>query len=125
MTLEKLIKLKETRKLTNQQISDLSGVPLSTVTRIFNGQTDNPNFQTIADIVMSMDGSLDELLGLEKQYEDKDTDKDKLILLYQEILKTKNKYIKFLVALLTTIMAVFLILIIVDVLCGKIGYIRY
>ena len=34
--------LKEKRKLTNQQLSDLSGVPVGTINRILSGQTDNP-----------------------------------------------------------------------------------
>lgn len=52
--------LKEKRKLTNQQLSDLSGVPVGTINRILSGQTDNPSFQTVCDMVMAMDGSLDE-----------------------------------------------------------------
>ena len=58
--------LKEKRGLTNQQLADLSGVPVGTVNRILSGQTDNPSFQTICDLVLAMDGSLDELAGIEK-----------------------------------------------------------
>ena len=47
--------LKEKRKLTNQQLSDLSGVPVGTINRILSGQTDNPSFQTVCDMVMAMD----------------------------------------------------------------------
>ena len=50
--------LKEKRKLTNQQLSDLSGVPVGTINRILSVQTDNPSFQTVCDMVMAMDGSL-------------------------------------------------------------------
>lgn len=67
MITEKLTELKEKSALTNQQIADLSGVPLSTVTRIFSGQTDNPSFQTISDIVNVMGGSLDEIVGVNKK----------------------------------------------------------
>ena len=55
--------LKEKRKLTTQQLSDLSGVPVGTINRILSGQTDNPSFQTVCDLVMAMDGSLDELVA--------------------------------------------------------------
>ena len=68
MITEKLTELKEKSALTNQQIADLSGVPLSTVTRIFSGQTDNPSFQTISDIVNVMGGSLDEIVGVNKTH---------------------------------------------------------
>ena len=56
--------MKEARKLTTQQLSDLSGVPVGTINRILSGQTDNPSFQTVCDLVMAMDGSLDELVGI-------------------------------------------------------------
>ena len=59
--------LKEKRKLTNQQLSDLSGVPVGTINRILSGQTDNPSFQTVCDMVMAMDGSLDELVGIQQE----------------------------------------------------------
>lgn len=78
MITEKLTELKEKSALTNQQIADLSGVPLSTVTRIFSGQTDNPSFQTISDIVNVMGGSLDEIVGVNKKL---------LLLLHQTIHK--------------------------------------
>ena len=51
--------LKEKRKLTNQQLSDLSGVPVGTINRILAGQTDNPSLQTVCDMVMARHGSLD------------------------------------------------------------------
>jgi transcriptional regulator with XRE-family HTH domain len=56
--------LKDQRKLTNQQLADLAGIPVGTINRIMEGQTDNPSFQTVCDIVMVLDGSLDELVGI-------------------------------------------------------------
>lgn len=123
MFTDKLNKLKDERKLTNQQISDLSGVPLSTVTRILNGQTDNPNFQTIIDIVTAMGGSLDELTGLSNSEKTKETENE-LISCYKGIIEIKNKYIKFLVALLSSILIALMILVVVDIMCRSIGYIR-
>ena len=89
MFTDKLNRLKDERKLTNQQISDLSGVPLSTVTRILNGQTDNPNFQTIIEIVTAMGGSLDELTGLSNSEKTKETENE-LISCYKGIIEIKN-----------------------------------
>ena len=43
-----LKELKDKRKLTNQQLADLSGVPLGTINRILSGQTDNPAFRRSA-----------------------------------------------------------------------------
>lgn len=49
-----LKKQKEKSKLTNQQISDKSGIPTTTVHRILSGETENPTFQNIRDIVIAM-----------------------------------------------------------------------
>lgn len=123
MILKNLAALKEARKLTNQQIADLSGVPLSTVTRIFNGQTDNPSFQTIIDIVTALDGSLDEIMGLKKP--ETPEENDKLILLYQETLRNRERSIRKLFACLCAIIAVVLFILIFDMLNGNMGYVRY
>ncbi|MDY3014129.1 MAG: helix-turn-helix transcriptional regulator [Evtepia sp.] len=87
--------LKEKRKLTNQQLSDLSGVPIGTINRILSGQTDNPSFQAVCDIVMAMDGSLDELVGIKTEAPSKDgklpPNKD-LISLYESMLESKERW---------------------------------
>lgn len=86
--------LKEKRKLTNQQLSDLSGVPIGTVNRILSGQTDNPSFQAVCDMVMAMDGSLDELVGIKEEAapnERKSASKE-IIQLYEGIIADKEKW---------------------------------
>ena len=89
-----LKQLKEKRKLTNQQLSDLSGVPIGTVNRILSGQTDNPSFQSVCDMVMAMDGSLDELVGIKEEpapNERKSVSKE-IIQLYEGIIADKEKW---------------------------------
>ena len=90
-----LKQLKEKRKLTNQQLSDLSGVPIGTVNRILSGQTDNPSFQAVCDMVMAMDGSLDEMVGIKEEAasttERKPVGKE-IIQLYEAIIADKNKW---------------------------------
>ncbi len=88
--------LKEKRGLTNQQLADLSGVPVGTVNRILSGQTDNPSFQTICDLVLAMDGSLDELAGIEKDPEEPEAKahaSQDLIHLYEKMIEHKNRWI--------------------------------
>ena len=123
MILAKLQELKAQKKLTNQQIADLSGVPLSTVTRIFNGQTDNPNIQTVEDIVNAMGGSLDEITGI-KQVGDKFAPDDNLIQLYKDMIKTKDKYIRLLAGVLIGIVVILLIMLLLDLFVLDVGYIR-
>ena len=123
MILAKLQELKAQKNLTNQQIADLSGVPLSTVTRIFNGQTDNPNIQTVEDIVNAMGGSLDEITGI-KQVGDKFAPDDNLIQLYKDMIKTKDKYIRLLAGVLIGIVVILLIMLLLDLFVLDVGYIR-
>lgn len=54
MTVSELIqdiaKRKENMKITNQMLSDASGVPKTTVDRILRGDTPNPSMQTVLDM---------------------------------------------------------------------------
>ena len=91
-----LKELKDKRKLTNQQLAELSGVPVGTINRILSGQTDNPSFQTVCDIVMAMDGSLDELAGIKEPEEAPAKAKGpgrEIIELYQTIISGKDKWL--------------------------------
>ena len=124
MILAKLKELKAQKGMTNQQIADLSGVPLSTVTRVFNGQTDNPNIQTLEDIVKGMGVTLEDITGI-KQAEEKFDSDDNLIQVYKEMLKGKDKWIKFLAGALISILVCLVILLFVDLLVHDIGYIRH
>ena len=144
MIIKKLTELKALKKMTNQQISDLSKVPLSTVTRIFSGQTENPNIQTIADIVGAMGGSLDELLGIQNQpQQEAPTPKEtpvkketsnqaEVIDLYKEIIRSKDetihskeKAIKIMGGMLIGVFVIILLVLIIDVLNGGFGFVRY
>lgn len=47
MNLEKLKKRKKELGMTNQELSERSGVPLGTVNKIFSGATKSPQYDTI------------------------------------------------------------------------------
>lgn len=61
MLKERLQAMKSASGLTLQQISDKSGVPLTTVSRIMQGTTENPGFDMVYKLVKAMGGTLDEL----------------------------------------------------------------
>lgn len=50
MNLEMLRKRKKERGLTNQELAELSGVPLGTVNKIFSGATKSPQYDTLLAI---------------------------------------------------------------------------
>lgn len=64
-----LVALKETGNFTHEDIANLSGVPLQTVRNIYTGKTPDPRFGTIAKIIISLGGDLNEIVGYEKKKE--------------------------------------------------------
>lgn len=61
---EKLKGEKNRRGLTNQQLSDISGVPIATTSRIFAGAVSNPGIYHIAPLCAALDVSMDALMGI-------------------------------------------------------------
>ena len=100
MKAETLKKLKDESKLTTKQISEKSGIPESTISRILSGQTDNPSFDSIYAIVKAMGGSLDSVF--ENDIKTNNADTSPLIKLYEKVISEKNWYIKLLIILKIT-----------------------
>ena len=61
--------LKDAGNFTFEDIANLSGIPLPTVRNICSGKTPDARFGTVAKIVISMGGDLNELIGYEKKKE--------------------------------------------------------
>lgn len=64
-----ILALKEAGNFTFEDIANLSGIPLPTVRNICTGKTPDARFGTVAKIVISMGGDLNELIGYEKKKE--------------------------------------------------------
>lgn len=123
MKTEILKKLKDDSKLTTKQISEISGIPENTISRILSGQTDNPSFDSIYAIVKAMGGSLDSVFGNNSKSDN--TDSTPLIKLYEKIISEKNWYIKLLIILCGILIVSLILIIIIDVLNGTVGFVRY
>lgn len=120
--------LKEKRKLTNQQLSDLSGVPVGTINRILSGQTDNPSFQTVCDMVLAMDGSLDEIVGI-KETPDENAEKkvranQEVLSLYESMIASKNQWIHRLFVCCCVLTLVLIFLVVFDLTNPAVGFFR-
>ena len=138
--LERLKALKEDRDLTNAEIAKLSNIPLATITRIFNGSTPNPTFETFTQIAIALGASLDEIAGL-KQPDAPPVDApiENALSSYAELLKEKDERIKDLkeekekmrkekqrfALALACVVGFVLLLLTVDILNGHFGYFRY
>ena len=123
MNTAELKKLKNESKLTTKQISDLSGIPESTISRVLSGQTDNPTFDTVCAIVKAMGGSLDKLV--DPQADPVQSDVSSLIALYEKMIAQKEYYIKVLVTFCVVLVSVLILFVLCDLLNGTRGFIRY
>ena len=64
-----ILALKEAGKFSLEDMANISGIPLSTVRNICTGKTPDARFGTVAKLVMSLGGDLNELIGYEKKKE--------------------------------------------------------
>lgn len=138
--LEKLKAFKEEKDLSNADISKLSNIPLATITRIFNGSTPNPTFETFTQIAIALGVSLDEIAGLKEPDEPPIQSRiEKTLDSYSELLKEKDERIKelkdeigkerkekhMLQGVLVVFVAFILIVLTVDIMHGHFGYFQY
>lgn len=63
---EKLTYFKNKKKLTNLKITELTGLPISTVDKLFSGNTKNPTLDTLRRIAKVLDCSIDDFMDYEK-----------------------------------------------------------
>ena len=57
--------LKDKNNLTQQQLADMTGIPVGTLPRYFGALDDDAaNFEVVRKLVVAMHGSLDELAGI-------------------------------------------------------------
>lgn len=94
---EKLKMIKEDKGITNTELEKLSNIPLATITRVFNGHTPNPSFETISRIAIALGVSLDEVVGLKEPDETPTPSRiENTLNAYAEVLKDKDDRIRFL-----------------------------
>ena len=64
-----ILALKDAGNFTFEDMANVSGIPLPTIRNICSGKTPDARFGTIAKLVISMGGDLNELIGYEKKKE--------------------------------------------------------
>ena len=121
-----LKEMKDRSGLTNKELSELSGVPLSTVSKIMSGHTDIPNYQTVCDLVKAMGGSLDALAGIRPAEEagPERAEESSEIKLYIQMIEEKNRWLKHLFVICCILMTVIVGILLFDYLHPTIGFIQ-
>lgn len=102
MWLDNLKELKKAKGMTSKQIADATKLPESTIKRIFSGDTTDPYVTTIHRIVITLGGSLDQILAdtnavlsteslveVKENADVVEAERD-LVLVENEMLKAKN-----------------------------------
>ena len=64
-----ILALKEAGNFTSEDMANISRIPLSTVRNICSGKTPDARFGTVAKLIISLGGDLNELVGYEKKKE--------------------------------------------------------
>ena len=117
--------LKDKKQMTNQQLSDLSGVPVGTINRILSGQTENPSFQTVCDLVVTLGGSLDELAGVrlgDGEAEHPGAPTEATVRLYEQVICSKDTWMHRLFVVCCILMAFILCVLVFDLANPTVGF---
>lgn len=61
--------LLKTGDFTYEDAANLSGIPAQTIRNIVTGKTPDPRFGTVAKLIISLGGDLNEIIGYEKKKE--------------------------------------------------------
>lgn len=97
MNIEQLKNEKKKRKMTLQEISDLSGIPKRTVDQIFSGKTTNPRVDTLKAIEKALginsEWTAEEYANGVREFKKEliTADEDELLYLFREIGKKHGK----------------------------------
>ena len=64
---ERVCALKEEQSKSLAQIAEESRVPITSVKRFFSGETKNPGFLSLCQIIYALGGSVDEVLEIDRE----------------------------------------------------------
>lgn len=136
MVKDYLTALKNKGNFSWSDLSSLSGILDATIRKIFSGETADPRLETVAKLVNAMGGSMDELVNGEKKEEVEMNAVIALKEVYEariadikesaaEHTKSLQKDKKNLFIMVCTLGAFLLVFLLVDLLMGSVGWIRY
>ena len=115
----------------------MSGIPDATIRKIFSGETADPRLETVVKLVTAMGGSMDELvnggekkeevemnaiMAIKEVYEARIADIKESSAEHTKSLQRDKRHLTVVACILGMILILFLL---VDLLVGSVGWIRY
>lgn len=132
MVREYLTTLKNAGNYTWSDIANLSGIPEATVRKVFSGETADPRFETIAKIVIAMGGDMNDAIDNKKKKEIEISSTISLKESYELRIEDTREYInslkrdkKMLSVCLAVLVAAIVVLLIIDVSFGSLGWFQH
>jgi len=131
---DRLNAVKQKSGLTLAAWADRSGVPISTISRILSGGTENPGLQTVIDLVAAAEVPMSDVLpDLFPPPEDTPAaltceallaEKDARIAFLERLAAFRARWMRLLAIIATSLVAVVVFLLIIDALSPNIGWLR-
>lgn len=131
---DRLNAIKQKSGLTLTAWAERSGVPVSTISRILSGATENPGLQTVVDLVAAAEAPLSDVLpDLLPPPEDAPAaqpsdallaEKDARIAGLERQVAFRSRWMRLLAIICTTLVAVLAFLLIYDALSPHVGWFR-
>ena len=134
MLSDRMNEIKQKTGLTNASWAARSGVPISTVSRILSGATENPGFQTVLDLISAAEVPLSAVLPDGLVFPDSPAsspaaellaEKDRRIAGLERQVAFRSRWMRLLAIICTTLVAVLAFLLIYDALSPHVGWLRY
>lgn len=133
MLSDRMNEIKQKTGLTNSSWAERSGVPISTVSRILSGATENPGFQTVLDLISAAEVPLSAVLPDGLVFPDSPAstpaaellaEKDRRIAGLERQVAFRSRWMRLLAIICTTLVAVLAFLLIYDALSPHVGWFR-
>lgn len=133
MLSDRMNEIKQKTGLTNGSWAERSGVPISTVSRILSGATENPGFQTVLDLISAAEVPLSAVLPDGLVFPDSPAstpaaellaEKDRRIAGLERQVAFRSRWMRLLAIICTTLVAVLAFLLIYDALSPHVGWFR-
>ncbi len=132
MVKDYLMTLKNAGSYSWSDISTLSGIPEATVRKVFSGETPDPRFETIAKLVISMGGDMNDVINNNKKKEIEISSTISLKESCEMRLQDQQEYIsslkrdkRILAITVAALMGIIVLMFILDICLGTHGWIKY